>query len=231
MKITKILFEILVAYLAADLLTATAHWFEDNYIDYCTKNVLLRGIAVDNELHHYFPRTIVGYSYYENIYYGLIFSLIAIIIMCLLLGINFIFEHSLFIVVFFIFVSIANLLHRFSHERDCEKNNFVIFLQKIGILCSSEHHKVHHSSSNGEKYGILNNYTNYIYDSINLWGGLESIIYTITGIKANRKKSYSEYKDIQCYLHENALNECPDTPTKDDIEFLKKKLDQLYNCN
>ena len=106
-----------------------------------------------------------------------------------------------------------------------------IFLQKLGIMCSSDHHKLHHGSYNGEKYGILNNYTNYIYDSINLWGGLESIIYTITGIKTNRKKPYSEYKEIQCYLHENAKIACPDAPTKNDIEFLKKKLDEFYNCD
>ena len=52
--------------------------------------------------------------------------------------------------------------------RDCEKSNIFKYLQKTGIICSSEHHKKHHVDAT-EKYCVITEYNNYILDSIGFW--------------------------------------------------------------
>ncbi len=230
MNITEIIIEIIFAYLTADILVAFGHWFEDNYINYCIDNKLFRQIAINNEMHHYFPREMTAYSYYKNMQVTFILSVITMILLFLILGNKFIFKHPYFFISLFIFITISNLFHRFSHERDCEKYAVVEWLQNAGIILTHEHHRIHHMSNIGEKYAVLNDYTNYIYDNIGLWRGLENIIYTLTGVKPNRIKSYNDYNSIHTELHKDAKTICPKKLSSEEIVYLKEQLDKMYNC-
>jgi hypothetical protein len=61
-----VLWQILLAILVADFGSGLLHWFEDTYIHYCTRVPFFKDIAQDNEMHHYYPRSIVYKSYVEN---------------------------------------------------------------------------------------------------------------------------------------------------------------------
>ena len=223
-----IFIQILIGFLLADILTGIFHWFEDTYLDYCTNIPIVSDISKDNELHHYFPRAIVGYSYYENISLSLPLAII-------IFGILFIFnKKNMYKYIYlysalFIFSVTSNIIHKFSHMRDCENNYVVRELQKIGIFCSHNQHKIHHQLST-EKYCVISGYTNYILDNIYFWRFLETIIFLATGIKPSRKLGYDGYKEIHNYMHENNKLECPDKPTKNDIHILKRKLELFKKC-
>jgi hypothetical protein len=72
-------------------------------------------------------------------------------------------------------------------------------------------------------------YSNHVLDSLYFWRILEIIIFLLTGIKPHRRQSYDSYP-IQNHMHENAKLICPDTPTKEDIKELERKLKIYKNC-
>ena len=123
----------------------------------------------------------------------------------------------------------ANIIHRFSHMRDCENNVIVIMLQKIGFLCSHDHHSLHHKLSD-IRYCVISEYSNYFLDYINFWRKIEYIIYLFTNVKPSRKQPYNSYYSIHNYMHENAKLECPDKPNLKDIDELKEKLRVYKKC-
>ena len=72
-----IILQIIVGFIFADIDTGTFHWFEDTYLDYCINIPILDSILKDNELHRYFPRFILAYTYLYHI--SLIFPLTVIV--------------------------------------------------------------------------------------------------------------------------------------------------------
>jgi hypothetical protein len=222
-----IILQIIIGFFLADVITGIFHWFEDSYLDYCIDIPILSGIAKDNEMHHYFPRSIISYSYWENI--NVTFPLTVSILFILYLLNKSLFKHVYLIASFAFFSIISNLLHRFSHMRECENNQVINFLQSTGILCPHKHHSIHHIKD-AEKYCIITVYCNYILDSIYFWRALEYTIFLFTGIQPSRKP-YNDYYIIQNHMHENAKLKCPDKPTKKDIDELKYILKHYKNCN
>jgi len=224
--------QIILGFILADLVAGLFHWFEDTYLDYCINIPFIGKIAKDNEMHHYFPRSMLEKSSFENI----LTTLIIVIIFLILVYLYYIYynkttikKYFYLLVSFIFFITISNLIHKYSHMRDCERNGFITFLQKTGILCSSEHHKLHHKLIS-EKYCVITEYNNYILDNIYFWRILENIIYYITSIKPNRKPSYDDYNEIHNYMHNNAKLECPQKPTKEDINILHQNLKRYKNC-
>jgi len=222
-----IILQIIIGFILADIVTGGFHWFEDSYLDYCIDIQIISEISKDNELHHYFPRSMIAYSYLDHIKYTIPLTLLIIFLLYIIN--KSIFRYYFLIISFAFFCIISNIIHRFSHMRNCENNFLIIYLQKIGLLCSHSHHSLHHTLID-QKYCVISEYNNYILDYINFWRILEYIIYLITNIKPNRKNSYNDYKKIQNYMHENAKLECPDIPTKQDVEILIKKLQEYKNC-
>jgi hypothetical protein len=222
-----IILQIILGFLLADVVTGIFHWFEDSYLDYCVDIPIVGRIAKDNELHHYFPRTIVSCSYWENM--RVTFPLTITILIILYLLNRSLFKNIYLISSFAFFCITSNLLHRFSHMRECENNRFTIFLQNTGILCSHKHHLIHHTINTG-RYCVMSEYSNHILDSIYFWRALEYIVFLFTGIKPTRKP-YDDYYIIQNHMHENSKLECPDKPTKKDIDELKYNLKLYKNCN
>jgi ubiquitin-conjugating enzyme E2 variant len=223
-----VLLQIILGFLFADLLTGTVHWFEDTYLDYCIDIPFLSQIAKDNEMHHYFPRSILANSHFKNIEFSMYIALVIFIIFFIFAK-KTLYKYIYFYAVFFFFSTISNVIHRYSHMRDCELPFLMKLLQKCGIFCSNEFHSVHHEYPT-QRYCVNFEYTNYLLEYIHFWRILEYIIFLITGISPHRKQGYNEYKDIHNELHENAKKECPDKPTREDVETLHKKLDSYKNC-
>jgi len=219
--------QIIIGYILADLVTGIFHWVEDSYLDYCIDVPIISDIAKDNELHHYFPRTILSYSYLENMY--VTFPLTIIFLLILYLLNKSLFKYVYLIASFAFFSITSNLIHRLSHMRECENLRVITFLQNLGILSSHKTHQVHHLESKS-KYCPISEYNNYILDYIQFWRALEHIIFIVTGIQPNKKHGYNEYREIQNHMHENAKLDCPDKPTKEDIIELKSILKRYKNC-
>jgi ubiquitin-conjugating enzyme E2 variant len=220
--------QIIIGFLLADFITGIFHWFEDTYLDYCINIPLLSTVSKDNALHHYFPRSIIGYSYFENIQISLYLVIIiaGIIFIC---NKKFMLRYNYLFIVFFFFSTIANVIHRYSHMRECENHVVITLLQKTGILCSHEHHSIHHVNSD-ERYCVITEFNNAILDRLYFWRALENIIYLTTGITPNRKMKYNEHYELHNYMHENAKLECPDTPTTAQIQELIHKLQEYKKC-
>ena len=223
-----IILQIILAFLLADFITGIFQWIEDTYLDYCIDIPFISDIAKDNDMHHYFPRSIVAYSYWENTRVNLILGVIMLVVIYAV-NKNFFVNNICFVLIFTFFAVISNVCHRFSHMRDCENSQTVIFLQKIGILSSHTYHSVHHETSL-TRYCPISVYNNYILDSIYFWRILECIVFLLTGITPSRNQ-YNKYKSIHNHMHENAKLECPKKPTKEDIDELKLLLEKYRKCN
>ena len=223
-----ILIETILGFLLADIVTGGFHWFEDSYLEYCSDIPILNTIAQDNELHHYFPRSMIAYSDIDNITVSLPITL-GILGLFYLFNKKFFYTYKVFIVSFAFFCIISNIIHKFSHMRDCEKSSFLLFLQSLGILSSHNHHKIHHQTID-QKYCVISEYNNYILDSIGFWRFIEYVIFGLTGVKPNRKLAYDDYKKIQNYMHENNKLTCPDIPTLEDVDELKRRLREFKHC-
>jgi hypothetical protein len=220
--------QIIIGFFIADIVGGFFHWAEDRYLHYCTNIPIFKDIAEDNELHHYFPRAILAYTYFEHMVTPTIIAFISIIII-FIINKSFVVKYKYLFLSTFFFSSIMNIIHRFSHMRDCENNKFIQFLQKTGLILNHEIHGIHHEKAN-EKYCIATIYTNFILDSLYFWKGLEYIL-SIFGIKAKPYAPFNFYYSIHDYRHINSKLVCPDKPTKKDVEELKKKLKEFKQCN
>jgi len=222
-----IVLQIIIGYLLADIITGGFHWFEDTYMDYCISTPFLSMIAKDNELHHYFPRSIIAFSLVDNMYASSVLTVIVfgLLYCCIKKSL---FQYKYIFITLAFFSIIVNVLHRLSHMRDCENHWLILFLQSTGILCSHTHHSMHHKNVS-EKYCVISAYNNYLLDHIYFWRGLEQLIYLFFHIKPSRKPSYEDYSEIHNYMHKNAKYECPDTPTREDITILKQLLHKWKN--
>jgi ubiquitin-conjugating enzyme E2 variant len=223
-----IIIQILVGFLLADILTGVFHWFEDTYLDYCINVPILSDISKDNELHHYFPRAMIAYSYYDHVSMSLPLALLMFSILYIFCK-KHIYKYPYLYITLFGFSIIANIVHRFSHLRECETSIILKFLQKIGIFCSHEQHKLHHQLSN-EKYCVISGYSNYVLDNIYFWRFLENTIFMIFGVSPSRKMGYNDYVEIHNYMHKNNKLECPDTPNLNDVKILKENLKEFKKC-
>ena len=223
----KIGLQIILGFILADWTTGFFHWFEDTYLDYCTNTPFLSSIAKNNEIHHYYPRNIFSYSFLDNI---IVSGTLTTIIFCMLFLINkkMFVKYLYLLSTFYIFNVMGPIIHRFCHYRDCENNYVIKVLQSIGIICTHEHHKLHHLTSD-KHYCVITPYSNYLFDGIHLWRSLEYIIYQLTNIKPSKKISYDKYKSIHTELHKNKLA-CPPVATKEELHQLKIKLDEYKKC-
>jgi len=223
-----IFLQILIGFFIADIMGGILHWGEDTYLDYCIDVPILSGIAKDNELHHYFPRSMLAYSYFEHMTVSLPVTL-SILLILYFTNKSILVKYPYLFLSFAFFSILSNIFHRFSHMRNCENHYIISFLQQTGILCSHEHHSMHHKNID-QKYCVISEYNNYLLDSIHFWRCLEYMILLLTGIEPSRKKSMNDYRSIHNHMHENAKLECPDTPTKEDVDDLIAKLERYYHC-
>ena len=212
-------YHLLIGILIGDFIVASAHWFEDNYLYYDIKiNIpILSGIINDiskgNDMHHYVPRLITQKSYLEAIMSTVKFLPIFLIVyLCIprrtktanimiFLGISFM-------------ILISEITHRWTHYRNCEKNNIIRLLQSTILVSSKEHNKHHTDEKASRLYGVILKHSNKFYDFIGIWDLLESIIPNLC-----KKPNYFPNKPI--------LEQCPYKMTEDEKNMYKQQLHEI----
>lgn len=215
--------QVLLGVLAADFMVGLFHWLEDTYIPYDhDMPEYLKQIALDNEMHHYFPRGITAFSYWEHMEVTLPLTLVLILAVYVVAP-----DHVKGNIPFYLTLGIisaaSNIIHRYTHERDHERHPFITSMYNMGILCSREQHQIHHQVGN-VKYCLITPYLNHVLDTINFWRSLEDIISGVTGIKPVPKMPYNAYAEIHTQHHKDAAMEVPPRVSKEDIAELTKKL-------
>lgn len=195
--------------LVADFLTAAAHWLEDTYLPYTERPGLLGDIARDNDMHHFVPFAIVSGSWWETckISVWLVAVLLAVVVLA---APGWASCHRAFLITTAAAMGVANLAHRFQHERDCTRPWVVTMMHRSRLMCSREQHASHHREPS-QKYGVLLGFTNYVYDSLGVWAALEGAL-ALLGLRAHARKPGVEvyaalYDD---WLIENMARECPE---------------------
>ncbi len=140
-----------------------------------------------NELHHYYPRDILSYSFLENI-------IVTVPLTSIILLIIFIINKDFLMK--FKYGSLSNIFHKFLHMRKCEKSTLLNFLQDYCILSNGDQHKDHHEKSD-DNYCVIVYFNNVILKYIKFWYILEQILYNLFGLKRREVKSFKTFKKIQ----------------------------------
>jgi hypothetical protein len=155
---------VLVAWVAADFLTGTVHWFEDRYLDEHTP--FLGGlVGGPNVLHHHQPTAMLKGSYFERNYTTLVPALFLMVI-------AFVFDGPLWVLLMFAFASQANEIHAWSHWAG--KVSWPIrMIQETGIVQSAKHHAEHHRSPHRIRYCVMSEWLNPFLDRMQFWTGCE----------------------------------------------------------
>jgi hypothetical protein len=228
--------QILIGIFVTDILVGTGHWIEDTWFSYCMKNLLMSEIAKDNEMHHYFPRAVCASSYLENLSVTFVLSIPVVAVIALLLflclgrNIDTLKKYAPFLLTVYTLFTLSALIHRFQHDRDCERPWIITYLYKIGLLASNDHHRLHHENPT-KKYCVILPWNNYWLDGIGFFRGLEAIVYFALNIRADHKIPYADYAPIKTNIHRvTEGSSCPPRPNKDDVEFLHRRLSTMYSC-
>lgn len=169
--------QILLGIVIADVLIATFHWLNDTYLPYCNNIPFVSMIAKDNELHHYYPQDILGYSFMKNISVTLPITVVILAFVAVLAP-SFTIKYKYFIGTLFVIGVMAQELHKYNHK----------FLH--------EHHRLHHEAPD-TRYGVVLPITNHVLDGIGFWRFLEYLVQATTGIAPSRKPPYSEYANLR----------------------------------
>lgn len=228
------IFQIILSIIFTDILVGIGHWIEDTWFSYCLNFPILGDIAKENEMHHYFPRSVCATTYIENISVSFYMSIITVglfmLIAFLCFGSTIITKYYPFWITMYIVFTLSALIHRFQHDRDCERPWVITFLYKIGILESSEKHRYHHQHPT-KRYCVILPWNNYWLDYFGFFRGLELMVSRIFNIPIDHKIPYDQYK-IRTKIHKyTENNDCPDRPTQSDIKFLHNKLSTMYTCS
>lgn len=201
------MWDLVAGVLAGDFLTAAVHWAEDCYLPWTDEPGLLGEIARANELHHFVPYGITAGTYLDNVKvsFGLLGAVFAVL---LLVAPAWSRAHWVFLATLAVVMGVANLLHRFQHERDCTRPAIVTALQRLGILVSRDQHSRHHREPRGN-YGVVLGFTNAVYDGLGVWTGLETLA-GACGLRTARKPGVDAYAALgDDWLRANATRECP----------------------
>lgn len=222
----QIIVDIAAGALLGDFAAAFSHWCEDTFLPYDTSFPILSGIAKHNELHHFIPRTITAFSYAENCSHTFVLALATVVVAFVLFP-AWSFRHMWFWLSAFIVGSTSNLVHRFSHERDCERPAWATWAQKRGLIVDSVHHRQHHQDP-VQKFAVVFPFTNAFYDGIGLWPILERIC-NMFGVASAHKPPTSAYNKYHDEFYRQALREsCPEKLTLSDVQKYFAILDDVY---
>lgn len=170
---------LLVAWLLADLIAGFWHWIEDRYFDEKWP-IIGEYIAKPNTLHHAQPSAFLAGSYWHRNWTTIVPAATALAI-ALLCG------APLWLLLTFAFVSQANEVHAWAHQR--VKSRFIRGLQEFGLLQSPRHHGVHHKAPFDCRYCVMTDWLNPVLDRIGFWLLLEWLLKVLFGIKVKPNNS------------------------------------------
>ena len=124
--------QVLLGVAVTDVLVGTGHWIEDTWFGYCMTTPLFADIARDNEMHHYFPRAVCATSYLENVSVSTLLSvpLVALVALALFLSlgrsVSAVRAFAPFLITVYVLFALSALIHRFQHDRDCERRGQLV---------------------------------------------------------------------------------------------------------
>lgn len=155
-----ILIKVIFLFLLADLVTGMFHFFVDQY-------GVMNGKVMTNSInlllyHHKFPQKMLSQSYWEIT--GHVYK-ISIIVFVGSLYFGFYWELLLFL----LFCSNSNMIHKWSHQKYSDLSPIVQYLQKYKIIQSKKHHNKHHNGYFNSNYCIMTNFLNPILHYIFFW--------------------------------------------------------------
>lgn len=213
--------------LAADFLTAALHWFEDTYLPHTDSPGLLGDISRDNDMHHFIPYSITAGSWWDNCKVSC--QLLAAAAALLLVAApRWAWRRRVFLGSAFATMALANLLHRFQHERDCTRPALVTGLQRLGILCSRDQHSVHHHDT-GVKYSVVLGFTNAVYDSLGVWRFFELLTSAFGVPPSARKPGVGRYAQLyDPWLADNMARDCPEPLTAEQLRVYSARLARAH---
>jgi len=162
-----ILIKIVLLYLLADFVTGLFHFLVDRYGKmngrYMTKSVNLLLI------HHEEPRKIISQTYWEIT--GGVYK-ISLLIFCISLMWGFNWE----LLIFLLFCSNGNMIHKWSHQQKSKTSFIIRFLQKFKLIQTQSHHSKHHIGHFNKNYCVMTIFINPILHQLRFW---ESLIYLL----------------------------------------------------
>lgn len=153
----------------ADLCSGLFHWWEDRYGD-PTWPVIGRLIVQPNIDHHRHPSKFCSNSYWYRNNTTMISMLLAAV--C--------FYWCLPVCITCVILSQMNEVHSWAHKRS---NRVVRALQRVGLLLSPRHHRIHHERPYDRNYCVLTNYLNPVLSRLRVWSALEFVVLVVFGAK------------------------------------------------
>lgn len=235
--------QILLGMFTADFSAAFFHWWEDTYFTYqydpekepggpdapySFLRLLLHpvySIAKDNEFHHYYPRGMVSYPWYENCVVTTIIACAVVFLVYMVCGDAHLRRYAWFYGSFFLFGCLANAFHSWAHLRKCETPLPLAVLYEWNLLVDHEHHSKHHADP-AQKYAIIFPLTNTLLDGLRIFPFIEFLVEKTTGIAPQKKIKYIEYTPIKNRVHvETESQSCPRRLRREEVDELRRTLD------
>lgn len=190
LELLKYVIKILFAYLFSDFLMGVYHWIKDTYFTPFTP-IIGKTFIWGSRLHHVRPRHVLEINNLDLITNSLIWTLLWIIPLMLVFGIN------VFILVLLVMISLNDVIHKYAHMRDFERPKLATLLQNIKLIQSHDQHHLHHIEPHNINYCPMTPYVNFPLEKINFWRNCEKIIEKIFKIKPrNLEIDFVENQDF-----------------------------------
>lgn len=171
------MWNVLIAWLIADLGSGLVHWWEDRYGNPEWPWPLGEHVVKPNIEHHEKPHIIVCSSYLSRNATTLVTAAPLAIIF---------FACGWYAVaVGFLWLSQANEIHAWSHQK-CSRP--IRILQAVGLLLSPKKHMSHHQQPFDKNYCVCTDYLNPILEGCEFWSRLETVIWLVAGISPNPRR-------------------------------------------
>ena len=152
------------AWLAADLVTGTVHWWEDRYGN-PDWPVIGKLVVEPNIRHHTDQRAFLEGNYWKRNWTTIIPSV--------LVALGFALAGQYWFALVAAFSSQANEIHGWAHQK-CSRP--IRGLQLLGVISSQEGHAEHHQSPFATDFCVMTDWTNPLLSGIRFWRGLEWVI-------------------------------------------------------
>ncbi|MDX2312918.1 MAG: fatty acid desaturase CarF family protein [Gammaproteobacteria bacterium] len=171
----KFVLDTVLVVLMVDFVSGVLHWLEDGYgkRDWPITGAL---ITAPNILHHHRPAAFIKHSWLKSA--DVLICLGAVIMIIAWAGGMLTWQVLLFVA---IGVN-ANEVHKWNHLPKSKRSEFVVVLQKLRLLQTSEHHAKHHALSKDTNYCVITNVMNPVLDAVQFWRKLEWTIQCFFGV-------------------------------------------------
>ena len=152
--------KIVILFLFADLATGIFHFLVDQY-GVMNGKVMTKSVNF-LLLHHDDPQNIVTQTYWQlngRVYIASFF----------IFGISLFFGFYWELLLFLLFCSNGNMIHKWSHFKKSKTPVIISQLQRLKIIQDHDHHIKHHNGLFNANYCVMSNILNPILERIYFW--------------------------------------------------------------